>query len=101
MKTTTKPPTGCTDLEAHERDATALADKLQARALEMLARDGRIDVATGKELAIASVRARKLAAELAQIREDVVLLRESMEHEKQMSGIRVVRPVRAPLKRGA
>lgn len=103
MKTPIKtPPEGCCDLEHHEREATTLAETLQARATQWLQRDGRIDVATAKELALVSLKARKIASDLAARRAEIVEFYDAMEHEKQMSGINGARPrERKPLRRSA
>lgn len=58
-------PTGCREVDEHERELTELADKLQAQAVKLLETDLRIHIATGKELALASIRARKAAADLS------------------------------------
>lgn len=70
MIKTKPPPPGTHDVDVHERRLTELADKLQAKAEKLLETDVRIHIATGKELALASIRARKEAAELALARAD-------------------------------
>lgn len=62
------------------------ANELAAAARVALAKGG-IDAARGKELALASIRARKLAAELAQEREGWAHTREMMDHEREMAGV--------------
>jgi hypothetical protein len=84
--TKSAPPTGCQTAEQHEVELTKLATDLAAQADVMLKRGG-IDAARGKELALASIRARKLAAELAQEREGWDHSREIMAHEREMAGV--------------
>jgi hypothetical protein len=69
------PPPGCKTSDDHERGFTELADALETRGLEMLESDGRIDVATAKELCIASIRARHEAAQFTLRRENEHLVR--------------------------
>jgi hypothetical protein len=85
MKFTTSTPHGCQSVESHERELLALAEVLEARAREMLDSDGRIDIATGNQLALAAIRARGKAADLAAAREARDYEVWLVEHEKQMS----------------
>src|SRR4051794_13994594 len=67
-------PDGCRTAIEHERELVALAELLESKARTMLAGDVRIGVSAGKELALAAIRARKQASELA-------LAREGREHD--------------------
>ena len=62
-----------------------LSELLEERARSLLKSDGRIDVATANQLALAAIRARSKAADLAAEREarDYELF--LVQHEKEMS----------------
>lgn len=64
-----KPPRGCRTSVAHERAITALAEKLEAKALSFLESDNAMLASRAKELALAAVRYRKQASEIARWRE--------------------------------
>jgi hypothetical protein len=69
------PPTGCVTSEGHEAAFTALAVSLEAVGLEMIQSDGRIDIATGKELLNSALRARSEATRLTIQRESEHIVR--------------------------
>ena len=64
------PPEGCEDSDQTERKLIALADLLEKKARKVLESDAEIGLGTAKELALAAIRARRQAAELAIRRED-------------------------------
>jgi len=100
MKEPSTPPPGCVSVEEHERKLTALADQLEARlAAFMSEADGRLGMSAINATSAQIISARRRAAELARIREEVVAFREAMEHERQMSGIHGARPHRTPLRK--
>lgn len=82
-----KPPPGCSDLEAHERSLCELAAKLESRSQSLLDSDGRIDAATGNQLALAAIRARQQAALLAKAREDQHHLTWLVDENRALDGL--------------
>lgn len=65
-----KPPPGCKSIADWEHTLSELTDALLERGRKLIEREGRIDVATGKELILAATRTAKLAAECAARREN-------------------------------
>jgi hypothetical protein len=85
------PPRGCRTVETHERQLVALADQLEAQVAVLLApdKDGLVApmcISRAKEVALAAVRSRKIAADLALERERNQHLDWLIEQKKGMSG---------------
>jgi hypothetical protein len=89
-------PDGCVDDIEHERRLTASADALEARGRELLASDGRIDVATGNQCMTSAIKARIAAAQLAAARIQRDHSSWLMTEYQALHGTAVARP---PLKR--
>jgi hypothetical protein len=86
-------PDGCVDLHEHERRLTQLAASLEERAQALLGVEGcRISAASGGQLALASVRARALATELARHRDEDERERRLLQHDRELAGIVDSRP---------
>src|SRR5688572_24158137 len=81
-----KPPEGCVSTLEHERELTALAQLLADQAREMLKRGG-IDSARGKELALASIRARKIAAGYSLEREAADHVNHLERQQRDLAGL--------------
>lgn len=83
------PPEGCHHVETHERKLTELADLLDERAKAWL-RDGESPIlaSRAKELALAAVRARKIASELALKRLEVDYGRWLVAERRALGGTR-------------
>ena len=80
-----KTPGGCQSTQQHESELLALAQALEVHARKMLKSDERIDLATGNQLALAAIRARSKAADLAADRESREYEVWLVEHEKAMT----------------
>ena len=85
-------PDGCRSTEEHERALVQLAEELEAKAREMLTSDVRIGISAGQELALAAIRARKQAGELALAREQSEHTDHIMREYQKMKGLGTARP---------
>ena len=91
------PPPGCEGVDAVEAKLHALADLLESKAREVLETDARMGLGTAKELALAAIRARKQAGDLALAREDKAHSEYLLAEVKKLQGNAPTR--RPPLRR--
>lgn len=91
------PPDGCASVEEHERSLLALAQDLEKRSRELLVSDGRVTVATANQLALASIKARAKAADLALAREQTEYGEWLVAQKKRMRTGATSLPPRPPL----
>jgi hypothetical protein len=91
------PPADCEPVDVVEAKLHKLADLLESKAREVLETDARIGLGTAKELALASIRARKQAGDLALAREDRAHSEWLIAEVKKLHGR--AGPPRPPLRR--
>lgn len=101
-----KPPPGCKSVIEWERELSSIAMDLFTRSRELLKQgdlprqDDRIRTATAKELALAAIRATKLAAECASHRENDERTDWLVRQMHDMKGTGGNLPPRTPLRFG-